>query len=73
LKIASVEGSVLLAEDEAGVTRVSFRSKGAVDVASLAVTFGGGGHSRAAGARIAQPLAVVKAEVVKRFGQHAGW
>jgi phosphoesterase RecJ-like protein len=73
MKIATVEGSVLLAEDDGGMTRVSFRSKGAVDVAALAVTFGGGGHSRAAGARLAQPLTAAKLEIVKRFGLHAGW
>lgn len=41
------------------VTRLSFRSKpgnGAVNVASLAGEFGGGGHARAAGAKLEQPL-----------------
>ena len=33
----------------AGTTRVSLRSKGEVDVRSVAASFGGGGHRNAAG------------------------
>ena len=42
-----------------GVARISFRSKpgpGAVNVADLAGTFGGGGHARAAGAKLTAPI-----------------
>ncbi|MEM8873892.1 MAG: DHH family phosphoesterase [Planctomycetota bacterium] len=53
LQIADVMASVLLVETEDGV-KASFRSKtGGPDVAALASTFGGGGHVRAAGARLA--------------------
>jgi phosphoesterase RecJ-like protein len=47
-------------ETEPEVTRVSWRSKTpAVDVAAIALIFGGGGHKAAAGARIAgTPLGV---------------
>lgn len=38
-------------------TYVSFRSKTAVDVSALAAQFGGGGHMRASGCTIRQPLA----------------
>jgi phosphoesterase RecJ-like protein len=44
---------------KAGPVRLSFRSKpgsGAVDVAKLAGQFGGGGHARAAGAKLDAPL-----------------
>ena len=37
-------------------TKVSFRSKHTVDVAKLASDFGGGGHVRAAGASINEPI-----------------
>lgn len=56
-------------------TRLSFRSKpgpDAVNVARLAEQFGGGGHARAAGAKIDAPLSVVIARVhdaVKTFFQ----
>jgi phosphoesterase RecJ-like protein len=54
-------------------TRLSFRSKpgpGAVNVARLAEAFGGGGHARAAGAKVDAPVSVVLArvhEAVKAF------
>lgn len=62
LEIGSVRASVLLTEAEAGLTKLSFRSKpdtdgrGFVDVNELAARFGGGGHVHAAGARIKTEL-----------------
>ncbi len=44
-----VEASVFLYENEDGSYKVSTRSNGLVNVAELAVRFGGGGHERAAG------------------------
>jgi phosphoesterase RecJ-like protein len=78
LRIASVVVSVLLVEHDDGAVRASFRSKpppetrmprsdatySDVDVAALAQTFGGGGHKRAAGARIPATLAEVHRRVV---------
>jgi phosphoesterase RecJ-like protein len=52
MSAASIEMSVVLVEMEGGVVKCSFRSKGGVDVARLAAEFDGGGHARAAGARI---------------------
>ena len=46
--IKGVEVALLFRETEGGV-KVSFRSKGRVDVASLASALGGGGHRAAAG------------------------
>jgi bifunctional oligoribonuclease and PAP phosphatase NrnA len=57
----------LLTEVDAKAVRVSFRSKpgpGAIDVNVLAQQFGGGGHARAAGARINQPLKAVHSRLV---------
>lgn len=58
--IGSVEVVALVTEREGGaVTAVSFRGKpgeSAVNVADLAARFGGGGHARAAGAKIKAPL-----------------
>lgn len=52
-RIGSVEACVLFVEPfEDGPIRVSFRSKHTVDVAAIAKTFGGGGHVRAAGAKL---------------------
>jgi phosphoesterase RecJ-like protein len=53
LQIRSVEVSLLFTDPpEGGPIRVSLRSKGQVDVAALAATFGGGGHARAAGLKV---------------------
>jgi phosphoesterase RecJ-like protein len=50
--IGSVLVTALLAERPGGGMRASFRSKGHVDVNAIAQQFGGGGHVRAAGAKI---------------------
>lgn len=44
-----VEAAVFMYENEDGSYKVSTRSNGLVNVAKLAMTFGGGGHDRAAG------------------------
>lgn len=44
-----VEVAVFLYENEDGTFKVSTRSCGVVDVASIAMKYGGGGHARAAG------------------------
>lgn len=55
MRIATVQAAVLLVENGA-VTRVSFRSRDGVDVARIAANLGGGGHERAAGAKLALPI-----------------
>ena len=47
-----------------GRIKVSFRSVGDVDVASLAARFGGGGHRKAAGASLEGTLAAVQTTVL---------
>lgn len=52
-RIGSVNACVLFMEPaDEGPVRVSFRSKHELDVAAIAREFGGGGHARAAGAKI---------------------
>jgi phosphoesterase RecJ-like protein len=66
LQVADVQVSVLLSEDPTGgPVRVSFRSKGQLDVAKFAEQFAGGGHARASGAKIVGPLD----EVVRRVSE----
>lgn len=65
-RVGSVIAAVLLVEPaDDGPVRVSFRSKRAVDVAAVAARFGGGGHKRAAGARIAGRLDEVSDRVIE--------
>ena len=51
--IEGVEVLVIFTEENAGFTRVNFRSQGSVDVARIAFKFQGGGHSKASGCVIA--------------------
>ena len=50
--LAGLELAVLFKEVNARLTKISVRSRGAVDAAALCGRFGGGGHLRAAGAEI---------------------
>ena len=73
LAVKDVQVSVVLSEplepDGPGseAIRCSFRSKGRIDVAAFAAQFGGGGHARAAGAKITGTLAATKATIVDRL------
>ena len=63
--IVGVEVAVSFREEEGGVFRVSFRSKGRVDVSAVAARFGGGGHRNAAGCTVSGTLADVKTRVLE--------
>jgi phosphoesterase RecJ-like protein len=64
LSLAGVEVGLLFMEQPRGGIKVSFRSRGRVDVARLAETFGGGGHRPAAGATLDTLLADAKTRVL---------
>jgi len=76
LQIRTVEVSIVFVEpkDDPNV-RVSFRSKGKVDVAKFAEQFGGGGHARAAGLKLPGAFDEVHERVVqamlKQLGEEA--
>lgn len=55
--VEGVEVGLLFKQMEPGSVKISFRSAGRVDVSAVAQQFGGGGHVRAAGCRVAAPLA----------------
>lgn len=73
LRVATVEVSVLLVEtpesDPTGTAEIkaSFRAKGDTDVAAIAARFGGGGHVKAAGARIPGSLDDAKNKILAAF------
>ncbi len=80
LRIAEVRVSVLLAEQDDGTVRASFRSKPAVvpgerdyDVAALAQRFGGGGHRRASGAKLkigmAEAYGLIVPPIIEMLGE----
>ncbi|KHE93120.1 MAG: bifunctional oligoribonuclease/PAP phosphatase NrnA [Candidatus Scalindua rubra] len=62
--VKEVEVVIIFREIGDRKTKVSFRSKHTVDVARLASDFGGGGHVRAAGASINEPIDTVIGNVI---------
>jgi phosphoesterase RecJ-like protein len=62
--IAGVEVAVAFREEGEGEFRVSFRSKGKVDVSAVAASLGGGGHRNAAGCTVQGSLDEVKNRVL---------
>jgi phosphoesterase RecJ-like protein len=61
--VSGVEVALVFKETEDGV-HVSFRSKALVDVSAIAVSLGGGGHPRAAGAVLDGDLETVQRRVL---------
>jgi phosphoesterase RecJ-like protein len=60
-----VEVGVLITQMPDQAIRISFRSKGAIDVSSVAQSIGGGGHRRAAGAKSTLPLPELKEKIIQ--------
>jgi phosphoesterase RecJ-like protein len=61
--VIGVEVAVSFREEGEREFRVSFRSKGRVDVSAVAQSFGGGGHRNAAGCTVQGSLSEVKEKV----------
>ena len=64
LTVREIEAVVFFKEAGDGTYRVSFRSKGAIDVGAVAAGLGGGGHRNAAGCTVAGSLDDVRARVL---------
>lgn len=67
--IQGVEVGILFREKEDGSVKVSFRSKYAVDVGEIALSFGGGGHARAAGCTLDGPVHKVVSDVLAKVSE----
>ena len=70
--IIGVEVSAFLKEQPGGKIKTSMRSKGWLDVGSLAAEFGGGGHLRAAGFNSDLSLEEVREMLKKRLTEALG-
>jgi len=70
--IAGVEAAVLLREVGDGKIRLSLRSKGGVDVARIAASFGGGGHRHAGGCTLEGPLTAAMEKILERMRRELG-
>ncbi len=65
MSLAGVEVGLLFMEQPRGGIKISFRSRGQVDVRKLAEQFSGGGHPQAAGATVQAPLDEVRTRVLE--------
>ncbi|NKB69489.1 MAG: hypothetical protein GKR89_20660 [Candidatus Latescibacteria bacterium] len=70
MAIKGVVATLLLKEEEPGRYRVSLRSREGVDVSQVARCFGGGGHVRASGCRIAGPRNKVEGDLLDEMRRH---
>lgn len=71
--IASAQGAdvaLLLREVRPDETRVSIRTLGGVNAASVAMEFGGGGHERAGGCTIAAGLSTARDRLIEACDRH---
>ena len=60
-----METAILFRESEEDLYKISFRSRGTIDVTRLALKFGGGGHKYAAGCTVKGSLNEVKKKVLQ--------
>lgn len=67
LAIEGIEVAVFFREQADGRYRVSLRSKGRINVASVAERFGGGGHECASGCSLEGPLSVAVERILLQF------
>ncbi len=67
LAIQGIEVALFFREEPDGGFRVSLRSKGSVNVAAVAESFGGGGHECASGCALPGPLSVAVARIVAQL------
>lgn len=66
-KSVSIKVSVLIKEIETNKFRVSIRSKGDINVAQIAMLYGGGGHRNAAGCNIEGNIDTIKKELFQKI------
>jgi phosphoesterase RecJ-like protein len=64
LTVPGIQAVVFFKEADSGTFRVSFRSKGIIDVGAVAGGFGGGGHKNAAGCTVAGSLEEARASIL---------
>ncbi len=68
--VGGVQMALAFKEVSPHEVKVSFRSRGALDVAALAARFGGGGHRNAAGCTLRGMLPILKAQVLAAAQAH---
>ncbi|MBN1393667.1 MAG: DHH family phosphoesterase [Pirellulales bacterium] len=64
LAVGGTEAAVILVEQPEGGFKISFRSRCRMDCSRVAEQFGGGGHAKAAGAMLKEPLDAARRKVL---------
>jgi phosphoesterase RecJ-like protein len=67
LRSEDIRVSIFFKENLDGLVRCSMRSKGTINVAEIAQSFGGGGHRTAAGFKCADSIASTRATILSRL------
>ncbi len=67
LKSRDIKVSIFFKENLEGLKRCSMRSKGDIDVAIIAQSYGGGGHKTAAGFKCPRTFESVKEEILEKL------
>ena len=70
LRSGDIRVSVFFKENLEGVKRCSLRSKGNIDVATIAQNLGGGGHKTAAGFKCLRSFEVMKVEILEMLHEY---
>jgi phosphoesterase RecJ-like protein len=77
LRSNDIRVSIFFKENVEGLRRCSMRSKGNIDVAAIAQSYGGGGHRTAAGFKCRRSFAETRIEILDRlkiyFDQETSW
>jgi phosphoesterase RecJ-like protein len=70
--IKGVEVAILFRQEGDSEWKMSLRSKGNLNVAKIAESFGGGGHARAAGCSVQGNISDVKNKVISTIEEALG-
>ena len=70
--IKGVQVAIMLRQEKGEDWKISLRSKGKVNVAKIAESFGGGGHARAAGCSIKGSIEEAKSEIIRSVNEALG-
>jgi phosphoesterase RecJ-like protein len=73
LTVKEIEAVIFFKKIEGDQYRVSLRSKGSIDVGSVAKAYGGGGHRNAAGCTVTGALDALRATLIDQVGRASGW
>ena len=68
-RVKEIEAVIFFKQIEGEEYRVSMRSKGDIDIGSIAKAFGGGGHKNAAGCTVHGPIETLQKTFVERIDQ----